>query len=72
MRVGIVGLGFRLGYLSRVFTVEVPGFEIVGYVDPDPAGRPYAEKHGVSLGKSYETLETMLQAESSTCSWSAP
>jgi predicted dehydrogenase len=63
MRVGIVGLGFRLGYLARVFNVEVPGFEIVGYVDPDPAGKSYADEHGVSLGKSYETLEALLAAE---------
>jgi len=63
MKVGIVGLGFRLGYLAHVFTAEVPGFEVVGYVDPEPAGKAYAEEHGVSVGKSYETLEAMLQSE---------
>lgn len=61
MRVGIVGLGYRLGYLARVFTVEVPGFEILGYVDPAPAGKAYAEKHGVSLGRSFASLEDMLR-----------
>ena len=34
MRVGIVGLGFRLGYLGYVFDAIDPGFEIAGHVDP--------------------------------------
>ncbi|GHA24387.1 oxidoreductase [Devosia pacifica] len=63
MRVGIVGLGFRLGYLARVFTQMVPGFEVAAYVDPAPAGKDYAEQHGVKIGSSYETLEKMLDAE---------
>lgn len=63
MKVGIVGLGFRLGYLARVFRSEVPGFDIVGYVDPEPAGKPYAEQHGVSLGRAFASLEEMLDAE---------
>ena len=36
MRVGIVGLGYRLAYLARVFSAEQPDFSVVGYVDPDP------------------------------------
>ena len=63
MKVGIVGLGYRLGYLARVFTSEVPGFEIVGYVDPAPAGKDYANQHGVSVGKPYDDLESLLRAE---------
>ena len=38
MKVAIIGLGFRLGYLGHVFSVLDPDFEIVGYVDPAPAG----------------------------------
>ncbi len=34
MKVAIIGLGFRLGYLGRVFKEIDPSFEIVGYVDP--------------------------------------
>ena len=64
MKVGIIGLGFRLGYLAHVFTEMVPGFEVVGYVDPEPAGASYATEHGVSLGQTYATLEDLLdQAE---------
>lgn len=60
MRVGIVGLGYRLGYLSRVFSLASKSFEIVGYVDPAPAGMPYAREHGVSVGTQYASLAEML------------
>lgn len=63
MRTGIVGLGFRLGYLAHVFSEAHPDFTIAGYVDPAPAGLPYAQQHGVSVGKSYESIEAMLDAE---------
>jgi predicted dehydrogenase len=63
MRVGIIGLGYRLGYLARVFSLARPDFTIAGYVDPAPAGLPYATEHGISVGKSYGSLEAMLDNE---------
>jgi predicted dehydrogenase len=60
MRVGIVGLGYRLGYLSRVFSLASDNFEIVGYVDPAPAGLPYTKEHGVSVGTQYQSLTEMI------------
>jgi hypothetical protein len=36
MKVGIVGLGYRMEYLAGLFTALAPGFRIVGYVDPPP------------------------------------
>jgi predicted dehydrogenase len=63
MKVGIVGLGYRLGYLARVFALEVEGFSVVSHVDPNPAGLDYATEHGVPVGKSYSTLEEMLAGE---------
>ena len=60
MRVGIVGLGYRLGYLARVFSLARGDFEIVGYVDPAPAGLPYTQEHGASVGKSYESIEALI------------
>ncbi len=60
MRVGIVGLGYRLGYLSRVFSLASESFEIVGYVDPAPAGLPYTEEHGISVGTQYQSLTEMI------------
>mgnify|MGYP001172750816 CR=1 FL=1 len=60
MRVGIVGLGYRLGYLARVFSAARDDFEIVGYVDPAPAGLAYATERGVSVGAAYDSLETLI------------
>ena len=60
MRVGIIGLGYRLGYLARVFSLASSDFNIVGYVDSAPAGLPYTKEHGVAVGRSYASLEQML------------
>ena len=64
MKAGIVGLGFRLGYLARIFAETVPDFRIAGFVDPEPAGRGYAEEHGVSVGTQYQSLAELLDRES--------
>lgn len=63
MRVGIVGLGYRLGYLARVFTEVVPGFVVAAHVDPDPAGLDYMRKHGISAGDSHVSLDDMLKRD---------
>lgn len=63
MKVGIVGLGYRLAYLARVFTAQHPDFSVVGHVDPDPAGLPYVQEHGIPVGTNYASLEAMLDAE---------
>ena len=63
MRVGIVGLGYRLAYLARVFSAENTGFSVAAYVDPDPAGRPYMEEHGIPAGRPYASLDAMLDGE---------
>jgi len=59
MKVGIVGLGFRMEYLARVFTALVPGFEIAGYVDPSPAGLPGLRKHGIAPGRKFDSIQAM-------------
>ncbi len=63
MKVGIVGLGFRLGYIVPLFVAAHPDFEVAGYVDPEPAGLPRMQDAKVSPGKQYETLEAMLDNE---------
>ncbi|MCX5481068.1 Gfo/Idh/MocA family oxidoreductase [Kaistia geumhonensis] len=63
MKVGIVGLGYRLGYLARIFSASLPDFEVVGYVDPEPAGLSYTKQFDVPVGKNYETLEALLAGE---------
>lgn len=62
MKVGIIGLGFRLGYLARVFTECVPGFRVVAVVDPEPAGLAYAQGHGISIGQFHDSPQAMLAA----------
>jgi predicted dehydrogenase len=63
MKVGIVGLGNRLGYLARVFTSVEPEFRIVGYVDPEPFGMDYVRRHGISVGRQHASLKNLLEAE---------
>ncbi len=63
MKVAIIGLGFRLGYLGRVFKEIDPTFEIVGYVDPAPAGMVTLDEHGISPGKVYDTPEALIAGE---------
>lgn len=63
MKVAIVGLGFRLGYLGRVFKEIDPSFEIVGYVDPAPAGMATLDEFGISPGKAYDTPEALIAGE---------
>ena len=63
MRVGIVGLGFRLGYLARIFALMVPGFEVVAHVDDAPAGLAEMAAHGISPGRRHASLEAMLARE---------
>jgi predicted dehydrogenase len=63
MRVGIIGLGYRLGYLSYVFNALDKDFQIVGYVDPAPAGMKTLDEHGISPGKVYETPQDLIANE---------
>lgn len=63
MKVGIVGLGFRLGYLGYVFDAVDDDFEIAGYVDPSPAGLPDLIEKGVSAGRAYPTVEDLVAGE---------
>lgn len=67
MRVGIIGLGFRLGYLGYVFKAIDESFEIAGYVDPEPAGLPGLIEKGISAGKAYATPQELIANERSIC-----
>ena len=63
MRVGIVGLGYRLGYLARIFSATLADFQVVAHVDPEPFGLSYTTQHDIPVGSRYETLEAMLEGE---------
>lgn len=63
MRVGIIGLGFRLGYLGYVFKAIDDSFEIAGYVDPEPAGLQGLTEKGISAGKAYASPKDLIAGE---------
>ncbi|WP_394181811.1 Gfo/Idh/MocA family protein [Yoonia maritima] len=62
MKVAIIGLGFRLGYLGHVFNEMDPDFEIVGYYDPAPAGLPTLDEHGINPGTAFATPQDLIKA----------
>lgn len=62
MKVGIIGLGYRLGYLGHVFKEMDPDFEIVSYFDPEHAGLPTLQENGVPEGKRYASAEELVTA----------
>ena len=62
MKVAIIGLGHRLGYLGYVFSQMDPTFEIVGYFDPAPAGLPTLTEHGISAGTVHTSPEALIKA----------
>lgn len=62
MKVAIIGLGYRLGYLGHVFNEIDPDFQILGYFDPEPAGLPTLEMHGISPGRRHASAEELVQS----------
>ena len=62
MRVAIIGLGYRLGYLGYVFSEMDPDFQIVGYFDPAPAGMETLKQHGIDAGRQYASPEELVKA----------
>lgn len=62
MKVAIIGLGYRLGYLGHVFKEMDPDFEIVGYYDPAPAGLATLTEQGISPGVSHASPEALVRA----------
>ena len=63
MKIGVVGLGFRLGYLMYVISRTVPSVRFAGYVDPEPYGLGGLTEEGVDAGTAYDSLEKLVEAE---------
>ena len=45
MKIGAVGFGNRTVSVYNEFSKINPNFEMVAYVDPQPIGKEFAEKH---------------------------
>ncbi|MBU9811998.1 Gfo/Idh/MocA family oxidoreductase [Rahnella sp. C60] len=61
MKVGIVGLGFRMSNVVNEFHKVDPEFSIAGYVDPAPAGLPNLHTFGIKPGDAYSSLDDLLK-----------
>ena len=61
MKVGIIGLGFRLSHVVKEFHKADPAFSLVGYCDPAPAGLPNLHSFGIDPGKAFDSIDALLQ-----------
>lgn len=64
MKVGLCGLGHRLGYLAALFHREIPQFELAAYADPAPAGLSQLDSRIAQRMRGYTSIERMLDRES--------
>ncbi|MFT4269648.1 MAG: Gfo/Idh/MocA family oxidoreductase [Pantoea sp.] len=60
MKVGIIGLGFRLSHVVKEFSKADTEFSVVGYVDPAPAGLPNLHTFGIDPGKAFDSIDALL------------
>lgn len=60
MKIAVVGLGFRLANVISSFRKASVDIELVGLVDPNPAGLPALVSVGVPEPRRFETVREML------------
>ena len=63
MKVGLCGVGHRLGYLADLFWRKIPEFELIAYADPAPAGLALLHADTARRMRGYEQLERMIEGE---------
>lgn len=63
MKVGLCGVGDRLGYLARFFCDEIQDFDPVAYADPCPVGLHHLQSEHRRPPNPYADLARMLDAE---------
>lgn len=63
MRVGLCGVGDRMGYLAGLLFNKIRGFEPVAFADPEPVGLHHIEMARCRPMNSYPDLARMLDAE---------
>ncbi|MBX3479747.1 MAG: Gfo/Idh/MocA family oxidoreductase [Caulobacter sp.] len=59
-RIGVIGLGMRLGMLLRAARAEGWDFDLAGYSDPDPVGLPLLAEQGIDAGRPYPDIQALL------------
>lgn len=60
MKIAVAGLGFRLANVIASFAKACPDIEIVGLMDPEPAGLPAILSSGMPEPRRFDTVELML------------
>lgn len=63
MKVGLCGVGQRLGYLANLFQREIPGFHLVAYADPAPVGLDRLGTGTARRMRGYAAIEQMMDRE---------
>lgn len=63
MKVGLCGVGNRLGYLAELFRRTIRGFDLVAYADPEPAGLGLIDADRARRMRGHASLERMLDRE---------
>lgn len=63
MKIGLCGVGDRLGYLAELFRRTIPEFDLVAYADPAPAGLGHIDPDRARRMRGHASLERMLDRE---------
>lgn len=63
MKVGLCGVGRRMGYLAALFQREIPEFKLVAYADPSPAGLDQLDAAASRRMRGYADIERMMDRE---------
>ena len=64
MKVGLCGLGARLGYLAALFQDSIPDLELVAYADPSPTGLSQLADETARRMRRYDSVQGMMDRES--------
>lgn len=63
VKVAVCGLGERIGHVIKFLAAADPRYEFVSYVDEQPRGAAYLEKHNIRFKTKHEALPDMLEQE---------
>lgn len=62
MKLSIIGLGYRMANVLKSFQKSLPEMQLVGLVDPEPAGLAEIEAAGINTPTRFDTVDEMLAA----------